>query len=114
MERYLDLPVLKRGEELPNLLGVVFQVAGVLQGAFLRPLQKGLGLVALAEQAVGVGAGYLIDVEGRVYGAGDAFGGHESFGEQREDRRHREPVASRQRDQLRERLSERHLPYREP
>src|SRR5215211_687719 len=113
-ELYLELTVGELREEQPDLLRVILGVTGVLQREFPGSLQHGFRVVALDEEPAGVGTGHLVDVYGRVYGAGDPFGDHESLGQEREDRRHPEPVAPRQRDELRERLPQRDLPHREP
>src|SRR5215210_925986 len=70
VELHLEFPVLERGEELPDLLGEFFQVAGVLQGALLGAFEEEIRLVAFEKQASRVGLGYLVDVDGRVDGAG--------------------------------------------
>src|SRR5215217_2322863 len=113
-ELYLELAVGELREEQPDLLRVILGVTGVLQREFPGTFQHGFRAVALGEEPTGVGTGYLVDVYGRVYGAGDTLSGYQGFGQERKDRRYAQPVAPRQRDELGERLSERDLPHREP
>src|SRR5919112_4050740 len=96
LELHLELTVGDLGQQQPDLLGIVLDVAGVLQRALLGHLGQDLWPVASGEESLCVRPGYLVDVDGRVYGAGEPLGGHEGLGKQGKNGRHPEPVAARE------------------